>query len=88
MPSGSSVILTITGNIGPSTFASDYFAFLSAHLYVYLHAINGPSDYVLNDQVYYKAQTTIPTFTFNLQSLVPPYQLVGANNVGVNIIGE
>eukprot|EP00731_Ephydatia_muelleri_P011148 Em0006g42a len=85
--SGSSVILTITGNIGPGTFASDYFAFLSAHNYVYLHPINSPSDYVVTDQVYYKAQTIIPTFIFNLQSLVPPYQLVGANNVGVTIIG-
>eukprot|EP00731_Ephydatia_muelleri_P011149 Em0006g43a len=86
VPLGSSILLTITGNIGPSTFASDYFAFLSAHNYVYLHPINSPSDYVVTDQVYYKAQTIIPTFIFNLQSLVPPYQLVGANNVGATII--
>ena len=88
VPLGSSVILTITGNIVLGTFASYYFSLLSAHSYTYIHAINSASDYVVTDQVYYYAQTTFKMFTFNLQSLVPPSQIVGANNVGVTIIGE
>ena len=85
---GSGVIVSITGNIGPSTFASDFFAFLSAHNYVYLRPITTASDYIITDQIYYKAQTTLTAFTFNLQNLIPPYQLVGDNNVGVTVIGE
>ena len=86
--SGSSVIVSITGNIGPSTFASDYFVFLSTHNLAQLNGIHNASDYIITGQVYYKAQTNISKFTFNLQSLVPPSQLLGANNVGVTIIGE
>ena len=88
VPIGSGIIISITGNIGPSTFASDYFAFLSAHTYVYLHPITSASDYIIIDQIYYKTQTTLTAFTFNLQALILPYQLVGDNNVGVTVIGE
>ena len=85
---GSGVIVSITGNIGPSTFACDYFAFLSAHNFLYLHPIANASDYIITDQIYYKAHTTLTTSTFNLQNLIPPYQLVGDNNIGVTVIGE
>ena len=84
----SSVVFSITGNIGPSTFASDYFAFLSARNYIYLRPITSASDYIITDQIYYKAQTILTAFTFNLQNLIPPYNLVGDNNVGVTVIGE
>ena len=74
--SGSSVIVSITGNIGPSTFASDYFVFLSTHNLAQLNGIHNASDYIITGQVYYKAQTNISKFTFNLQSLLPPSMLV------------
>ena len=88
MPLGSSVILTVTGSIGSTQFASDHFVFSSASSYVYPHTILSSSDYVIMDSIIYKAITTLSTFIFNIQSLVPPNGLVGSNNVGVTIIGE
>ena len=85
---GSGVILAITGNTGPSSFAYDYLAFLSARNYVYLRPITSASDYIITDQIYYKAQTTQTAFTFSLQELISPYQPVGENNDGDTIIGE
>ena len=85
---GTTILLIITSN--PSTaVASDIFGFASHNFYVYTHRILNASDYTVMDHVFYKAQSAaVALFTFHLQSVVPPFFIVGANNVDVTIIGE
>ena len=85
---GSNVVISITGNIAGTQFASDHFGFASANSFVYPHFISTVNDYIVIDRIFYNAVATLPSFIFSLQCLVPPSMLTGVDNVGVTIIGE
>ena len=89
LPIGTSVVVSIAGNVGPTRLASDYFGFTtvyagSPYSYSFPYVLNNPSDYILTNQIYYIPQPPVSTFQFNLRAL--PY--IDYANVGVTIIGK
>ena len=89
LPIGTPVVISISGNVGPTGLAADYFGFTtlyygSTYTYSFPYFLNSPSDYILTDQIYYIPRPSVSTFQFNLQ--VIPY--IDYTNVGVTIIGE
>ena len=86
---GTLVIISISGNLGPTGLATDYFGFTtlyygSIYTYSFPYFLNSPSDYILTDQIYYIPQPSVSTFQFYLRAL--PY--IDNANVGDTIIGE
>ena len=89
LPIGTIVVISISGNVGPTGLATDYFGFTtlyygSPYTYSFPYFLNSPSDYILTDQIYYIRQPPVSTFQLNLRAL--PY--IDYANVGVTIIGE
>ena len=89
MGTGMPVVISISGNVGATGLATDYFGFTtlyygSIYTYSFPYFLNSPSDYILTDQIYYIPQPSVSTFRFNLRAL--PY--IDYTNVGVTIIGE
>ena len=89
LPIGTQVVISVSGNVGPTGLAADYFGFTtlyygSIYTYSFPYFLNSPSDFILTDQIYYIRQPPVSTFQFNLRAL--PY--IDYTNVGVTIIGE
>lgn len=85
----STVFVLITSSVDNAVDGSNLLAFTSHNSDVYSHRISNLADYTIMDSVYYKKKSSIVTsYTFHLQILVPPSTIIGANNVGVTVIGE
>ena len=89
LPIGTQVVISISGNVGATGLATDYFGFTtvyygSPYIYSFPFFLNSPNDYILTDQIYYIRQPSVSTFQFNLRAI--PY--IDYANVGVTIIGE
>ena len=86
---GTQVVISISGNVGATGLATDYFGFTtlyygSIYTYSFPYFLNSPSDYIVTNQIYYKPQPPVSTFQFTLRAI--PY--IDYTNVGVTIIGE
>eukprot|EP00731_Ephydatia_muelleri_P026181 Em0018g281a len=87
MGTGMPVVISISGNVGATGLATDYFGFTTVYYgfpytYSFPYFLNSPSDYILTNQIYYIPQPSVSTFQFNLRAL--PY--IDYVNVGVTII--
>ena len=93
VPTGTIVVISISGNVGQTELATDYFGFTtvysgSIYTYSFPYILNSPSDYILTDQIYYIPRPSVSTFQFKLRALPYLEYLNNNNNVGVTIIGE
>ena len=91
LPIGTQVVISISGNVGPTELATDYFGFTtvyygSIYTYSFPYYLNSPSDYILTNKIYYKSQPSVSTFQFQLRAAIATdYTNVG---VAITIIGE
>ena len=91
LPIGTLVVISISGNVGPTGLASEYFGFTtlyygSPYTYSFPYLLNSLNDYILTDQIYYITQPPVSTFQFTLRVATMTNNALAG--VTVTIIGE
>ena len=89
VPLGTLVDISISGNVGPTGLAPDYFGFTtlyygSIYTYSFPYFLSSPNDYILTDQIYYIPQPSVSTFQFQLRA----FSVIDNANIDYMIIGE
>ena len=89
LPIGTQVVISISGNVGATGLATDYFGFTtvyygSIYTYSFPYFLNSPSDFILTDQIYYIPQPSVSLFQFNLRA----FSIIDYANFDFTIIGE